>query len=128
MNMILNSYKYIVFTIDVSFIVVADESRAHRVDRDVSSMENQRGGRFDSSSRVLSGSGNMGLATNTYNFTVRTRSLVANWEKKDISPGHEGYASSNPLGAVSSVNTLPVKVVRLIWNFALIFRFLFLCG
>lgn len=60
------------------------ENRAHRVDRDASSMENQRG--------------------------VRTRSLVANWEKKDRSPGHEGYASSNPSVAVSSVNTLPLNV------------------
>ncbi|KAL1806859.1 hypothetical protein ACET3Z_029927 [Daucus carota] len=56
------------------------ETRTHRIDRDASSMENQRG--------------------------VRTRSLVANWEKKDKAPGPE----SNPSGAVSSVNTLPINV------------------
>ncbi|KAK1380555.1 Katanin p80 WD40 repeat-containing subunit B1-like [Heracleum sosnowskyi] len=60
------------------------ENRGHRVDRDASSMENQRG--------------------------VRTRSIVANWEKKDRSSGHEGYSSSNPSGAVSSVNALPPNV------------------
>lgn len=46
MNVIPNSYYHTVLNIDVSFIVVADENRAHRVDRDASSMENQRGGRF----------------------------------------------------------------------------------
>lgn len=63
-----NIYYYIVLAIDVSFIVVADENRAHRVDRDASSMENQRGGRFYCSSSVLPGTFSMELANVIYFF------------------------------------------------------------
>nr|XP_017216836.1 PREDICTED: katanin p80 WD40 repeat-containing subunit B1 homolog [Daucus carota subsp. sativus] len=58
-----------------------DVTRAHRKDQDTSAMESQR--------------------------AATTRSLPTNWEKKDRSPGHKGFASSNLSGAVSSVNTLP---------------------
>lgn len=41
----------------------------------------------------------------------RTRSLVANWEKREISPTYEGHASSNFSGTVSASNMLPFSAV-----------------
>uniref|UniRef100_A0A164SN84 Katanin p80 subunit C-terminal domain-containing protein n=1 Tax=Daucus carota subsp. sativus TaxID=79200 RepID=A0A164SN84_DAUCS len=70
-------------------------TRAHRKDQDTSAMESQR--------------------------AATTRSLPTNWEKKDRSPGHKGFASSNLSGAVSSVNTLPnVRLYENMQDFFLI--------
>lgn len=57
------------------------ETRVHRANRDACSIEVQKGG--------------------------RTRSLVANWEKREISPTYEGHTSSNFSGTVSASNMLP---------------------
>ncbi|KAK1390198.1 Katanin p80 WD40 repeat-containing subunit B1-like [Heracleum sosnowskyi] len=59
------------------------ETRTHRVNRDARAMESQG--------------------------AARTRPLVTNWEKKYRSPGHEGVASSNLTGAVSSVNYVEME-------------------
>ncbi|RVX16249.1 hypothetical protein CK203_014610 [Vitis vinifera] len=48
---------------------IMNETRVHRANRDACSIEVQKGG--------------------------RTRSLVANWEKREISPTYEGHTSSN---------------------------------
>ncbi|RVW51233.1 hypothetical protein CK203_111841 [Vitis vinifera] len=64
---------------------IMNETRVHRANRDACSIEVQKGG--------------------------RTRSLVANWEKREISPTYEGQTSSNFSGTVSASNMLPFSAI-----------------
>ncbi|XP_058099733.1 katanin p80 WD40 repeat-containing subunit B1 homolog KTN80.3 [Magnolia sinica] len=58
--------------------IVSDETRVHKLNRDACSVEGPKGG--------------------------RTRSLVANWEKREVSPSYEGPTSSNSSETMSAGN------------------------